>query len=156
MSLIHKGVGSFEEVCNFLMEDKIICGSIWQHMLSFWQRRNDSNILFLKYEEMKKDLPRSILKCAEFLGVSDKLNDEQMSRLCEHLNFDKMQRNRAVNLEEIYNPDCENGKGTKSTKFIRKGQIGDWKNYMTNEMSARFDEWIKIHSSGTDLEFDYK
>ncbi len=156
MALIHKGAGTFEEVCDLLMENIIICGSIWQHMLSFWERRNDPNILFLKYEEMKKDLPSTISKCADFLGVADKLNDEQMSRLCDHLTFDKMQQNRSVNLEQLYNPDGEDTKEKPSIKFIRKGQIGDWKNYMTDEMSERFDEWIDLNSRGTGLEFDYE
>lgn len=152
MSLIHTFHGTFEESCNLLMENKTICGSIWQHMLAFWNQRNNPNILFLKYEDMKKDLPSTIYKCAEFLGVSDKLNDEEMSRLCDHLNFDKMQRNQAVNLEQIYN----HLNPRHSTKFIRKGQIGDWKNHMTKEISERFDEWIDLNSRGTGLEFDYE
>lgn len=156
MLLIHKVVGTFEEFCSLFLEDKIVCGSIWQHMLEVWNLRNEPNILFLKYEDMKRDLPSTIHQCAEFLGVSDKLNDEEVSRMCDHLNFAKMQRNQAVNLEPLYNPEGEDAVEKNSAKFIRKGQIGDWKNYMTDEMSERFDEWIDLHSSGTGLEFDYQ
>ncbi|XP_037039110.1 sulfotransferase 1C4-like [Bradysia coprophila] len=155
MSLIHKVVGTFEEFCNLFLNNKAVCGSIWPHMLPFWNRRNDPNILFLKYEDMKRDLSNTIYRCADFLGVSDKLNAEEVSRMCDHLNFDKMQRNQAVNLEPIYNPNGEVD-DTHSAKFIRKGQIGDWKNYMTREMSERFDEWIDQHSSDTNLEFEYE
>lgn len=126
-------------------------------MLAFWNQRHNSNILFLKYEDMKKDLPTTIHQCAEFLGVGDKLNDDEVSRMCEHLKFDKMQRNRAVNLEPVYNPDGDDDDdGRQTAKFIRKGQIGDWKNFMTDEMSERFDEWIEQWSSGTGLEFEYE
>lgn len=155
MSLIHKVVGTFEEFCNLFLNDKAVCGSIWSHMLAFWNRRNDPNILFLKYEDMKRDLRNTIYQCADFLGVSDKLNDEEVSRMCDHLNFDKMQRNQAVNLEPIYNPTGEEN-DKNSAKFIRKGQIGDWKNYMTREMSERFDEWIDRHSGDTNLKFEYE
>lgn len=155
MSLIHKVVGTFEEFCNLFLEEKVVCGSIWPHMLAFWNQRNNPNVLFLKYEDMKKDLPNAIYQCAEFLGVSEKLNDEEVSRMCDHLNFDKMQRNQAVNLEPIYNPEGD-ADDKNAIKFIRKGQIGDWKNYMTHEISERFDEWIDFHTSGTGLKFDYE
>ncbi|KAJ6635541.1 Luciferin sulfotransferase [Pseudolycoriella hygida] len=155
LSLIHKVVGSFEEFCNLFLEDNLVCGSMWKHMLGFWNHRNDTNILFLKYEDMKKDLRGAIYQCAEFLNVSHKLNDEEVSRMCAHLNFDKMQRNRAVNLEALYNPNGDETDEKNSVKFIRKGQIGDWKNYMSDEMSERFDEWIERNSYGTGLSFEY-
>lgn len=35
---------------------------------------------------------------------------------------------------------------------MRKGIIGDHKNYMSPEMIAKFDKWIEENISGTDLE----
>jgi len=29
-------------------------GPIWNHILGFWRRRHEPNILFLKYEDLKK------------------------------------------------------------------------------------------------------
>lgn len=36
-------------------------GPMWSHILGFWEKRHEPNILFLKYEDMKKvlTLPRS-------------------------------------------------------------------------------------------------
>lgn len=36
-------------------------------------------------------------------------------------------------------------------RFIRKGEVGDWKNHMTPEMAARFDAWIEENLRGTGL-----
>ncbi len=104
-------------------------------MLAFWNQRNDPNILFLKYEDLKKDLTNTIYQCAEFLGVSNKLNDVVVSHhMCDPLNFDKMQRNQAVNLEPIYNPegDDSDDKMTNGEVYSGRTNIGDWKNYVND------------------------
>lgn len=128
---------------------------MWSHVLAFWQRRNDPNVLFLKYEDMKRDLPATIRRCAAFLEVNENqpLSDEQVVKLCEHLNFNKMQRNPAVNLEPIISGMDA---ASDSVKFIRKGEVGDWQNHMSADMSMRFDRWIEMQSFGSDLTFDYK
>lgn len=115
--------------------------------------RHEPNVLFLKYEEMKKDLESTIHKCAKFLGVEDSLTDMDVVRMCDHLKFDRMQNNPAVNIG-TYLP--LNGDKEKSVQFIRKGQIGDWKNYMSSELSARFDEWTRKNTEGTGLDFEYE
>lgn len=100
---------------------------------------------------MKHDLVATVKKCAAFMEVKD-LTEKDIIKLCDHLNFEKMQKNPAVNLEPLLNfNDNETKPGMK---FIRKGQIGDWKNYMSPEISERFDEWIKRNSKDTGLSFD--
>lgn len=125
-------------------------------MLAFWNRRHEANILFLKYEDMKKDLPSTIAKCAEFLGVDAALTTEDITKMCDHLNFQKMQNNPAVNLEPIMLVAAESKEVCRSVKFIRKGQVGDWKNYMSDAMSDKFDKWIELNTRDSDLKFEYE
>lgn len=125
-------------------------------MLAYWQCRHEPNMLFLKYEDLKKDLPAAIVKCARFLNVSEQLTGADIERMMDYLNFEQMQNNVAVNLESI---DVLANKGDstpKSIRFIRKGQVGDWKNYMSTEMSSQFDEWIERNSKDSDLTFEYE
>lgn len=90
--------------------------------MEFWKRRNEPNILFLKYEDMKLDLPGTIWKCAEFLGVSNKMSQEDVDNVATHLMFEKMQNNPAVNLDPILNPDQPADKNeNRKIKFIRNG-----------------------------------
>lgn len=154
-ALVHGLVGSFDAFCNMFLTDKAPIGSMWNHTLAFWKRRNDPNVLFLKYEDMKRDLPATIRRCSTFLEVNENqaLSDEKISKLCEHLNFKKMQRNPAVNLEPIISGM---GEASDSVKFIRKGEVGDWRNHMSAEMSKRFDRWIEQQSGDSDLKFDYE
>ncbi|XP_058454540.1 luciferin sulfotransferase [Malaya genurostris] len=153
--LIHQTSGSFEDFCNIFLDDQAPIGPMWAHMLGFWKRRNQSNVLFLKYEDMKRNLPTVIRDCARFMDIDRDLKEEEIVRLCDHLQFDRMQKNPAVNMEPLMQNSAQidtNG----SVKFIRKGAIGDWKNHMSDELSERFDTWIRKHFDGTGLEFLYE
>jgi hypothetical protein len=103
--------------------------------------RNDSNFLFLKYEEMKNDLSEVISQVSGFLERP--LTDDQMNMLTQHLSFKSMQKNPAVNYEDFY----ESGTGQN---FIRKGIVGDHKNIMLSDMIKRFEDWTKINTNNTD------
>lgn len=153
--LIHQTDGSFEEFCDIFLDDCAPIGPMWAHMLSFWKRRNQPNVLFLKYEDMKRKLPQVVRKVAEFMDIGRELSDAEVDRLCDHLQFDKMQKNPAVNMEPLMK-NSANINDKASVKFIRKGEIGDWKNYMSDELSERFDAWIGKHFDGTGLEFVYE
>ncbi|KAL7730395.1 hypothetical protein ACLKA6_016627 [Drosophila palustris] len=145
--LLHGINGDFEQFVELFLGGHTPMGSYWKHVLPFWKRSNDDNVLFIKYEDMITDLPAVVRRCAQFLNVPKLLNETSMKRICDHLQFDNMRNNNAINLEKIL-PQRE-------TKFIRNGKIGDWKNHMSDEMSAKFDAWSEQHLRGSGLTFDY-
>lgn len=161
-ALVHGMVGTFAEFCDIFLADKAPIGAMWTHVLGFWRRRHQANVLFLKYEDMKHDLAGTVRQCARFMEVDDAmLTEASVQTLCDHLQFSRMQRNPAVNLEPIISEGGVGGCGESAAestgvKFIRKGMVGDWKNHMTAEMSAKFDEWIAVNTAGSDLTFDYE
>lgn len=158
---MHQLKCTLEEFCELFLNDLLPIGPAAEHMLEFWNRRNQDNILFLKYEDMKRDLPSVIRKCADFLQI-DRITEEDIDKMCDHLKFDKMQKNPAVNLEPILFKDQTTEINEtmaamyEKVKFIRKGQIGDWKNSISEETSRKFDEWAARKFKGSGLEFDYE
>lgn len=54
----------------------------YKHLLSWWARRNDADVLFLAYEKMLKDARGTIDRIAQFIGVP--LDDELMDITLEH------------------------------------------------------------------------
>ncbi|XP_063238071.1 luciferin sulfotransferase-like [Bacillus rossius redtenbacheri] len=151
--LVHNLQGSFEDFCELFLRDRVPVAPVWNHILGFWKRRNSPNILFLKYEDMKRDQEGAIRQTAAFLGKT--LSEDQVKVLAEHLSFDSMKRNPAVNLEPIIAK--KNGPeflATTELRFIRKGQVGDWRNHMGDELATRFDWWTQDHLRDTGLSFD--
>ncbi|CAB3381573.1 Hypothetical predicted protein [Cloeon dipterum] len=158
--LMHDLHGSFNDFCELFINDMVPMGPIWNHIMGFWNRRNDPNVLFLRYEELKKDLKSVVLRCAKFLNKE--LNEEEVQAVLHHLSFESMKNNPAVNLEPVleYRKTALLNQMTEdkvtcmqAPSFIRKGVTGDWANHMNPEIAARFDEWIKTNLEGTGLNF---
>lgn len=140
---------TFEKYCELFLAGMIPPGSYFDHVMTFWKMRHDPNVLFLTYEEMKKDLRTSIEKVAMFM--EKKIPDQKMELLLDHLSFDNMKKNSACNLESILK--LKTGE-VESDQFIRKGEIGDWKNYLSPDMCEKFDEYVVTNTKGTGLTFN--
>lgn len=151
--LFHHMNTTFETFCEMFLGDVIPIGPVFHHYLKFWQKRDEENILFLKYEDLKRDTKGSIRVISKFLDKE--LSDAQVDELADFLSFDKMRKNPACNMAPIL--DSQLGKDFQETSgkcFIRQGKIGDWENHMDDAMSSRFDEWIEKKTKGTGLTFD--
>ncbi|KXJ05332.1 sulfotransferase 1C2A, partial [Exaiptasia diaphana] len=127
-------------------------GSWIDHVLGWWAHRDDDNVLFLKYEDMKKDLPCAVQQIAKFLGKD--LSPEMIQRIADQTTFTAMSDGKGRFYDN--EPDYLKLKTPGATKFLRKGEVGDWKNYFTDEQNRRFDEMFekeRMAISGLEIEF---
>ena len=63
---------------------------------SWWAHRDDDNVLFIKFEDLKRDSVTTITKIATFMGYSH-LSQEVINIIAEKTSFDKMRENDVVN-----------------------------------------------------------
>jgi hypothetical protein len=158
--LTHRINCTFDEYIDAFLEDNWAYGSVSKHMLEYFNRRNNPNVLIVKYEDMKKDLPSVIRKCAEHIKIDRPLTEDDVDKICEYVKFEKMEKNTSVNLEALIfrDPVVKENVDMNSynkVKFIRKGQVGDWQNYLSPDMNQKFDKWIAENFNGTDMTFEY-
>ena len=105
---------------------------LWEdHNLEWLEQSSKKNILFLTYEDLKEDTEREIKKIAEFLGLS--VNEERIVHTVNEGQFEHMKNNDKLNYSWF----------TGGSDFIRKGEVGGWVDYLTEEQSAYFDKPIQ-------------
>ena len=130
------------------MAGEVYFGNYFDHLLSWFPHRDVKNVLFLKYEDMKKDLPGAVSRIASFVEAD--LSSDVIAKISDFTSFDKMKKDNAANYS--WTPLHK----TSETKFLRKGTVGDWKNYLTEEQSAEMDAICAERLKGTGLEFQYE
>ncbi|XP_019647492.1 PREDICTED: sulfotransferase family cytosolic 1B member 1-like [Branchiostoma belcheri] len=132
----------WEEFAQNFIEGKGGWGDYCDHLLGWWQMRDDPHFLFIKYEDMKKDLLSAVKTVAAFLEVD--LDETTMKDIAEACTFDNMKA-------ELANSD----RPDKRT-IARKGIVGDWKNMFSPEQSQAFDAWYEKKLGGTGISFDFE
>ncbi|KAK9718420.1 Sulfotransferase domain [Popillia japonica] len=149
--LLLQNSSDLESYCKKFMAGLTMFSPFWNNIYGFWNRRHLANVLFIRYEDMKRDLPAVIRKVAGFLEKREP-NEEEMDRLVQHLSFANMKVNPAVAknelLAKIY--ECLDEKRNGS-QFIRAGKIGSHLEEMSTEMIDEFNKWIVDNTKGTDF-----
>ncbi|XP_051011646.1 sulfotransferase 6B1-like [Acomys russatus] len=130
---------SMESWASFLelfLRGDVVYGSWFDHVLSWEEHKNDKNVLFLFYEEMKKDFVKSLKKITAFLGIN--VNDSEISKITQNTSFSEMKSNAA---KENCDPNHVICALTSNRNLVfRKGVVGDWINYFTPKQKRAFDE----------------
>uniref|UniRef100_A0A182SD33 Sulfotransferase domain-containing protein n=1 Tax=Anopheles maculatus TaxID=74869 RepID=A0A182SD33_9DIPT len=85
---IHAYVGSKETFLEAILQDAVMYQPQIPHTLDFWSIRNEPNVLFLHFEEMKRNMANVLERACKFLGKS--YTQPQLKHLEEHLSFDVM------------------------------------------------------------------
>ncbi|CAA2982526.1 cytosolic sulfotransferase 5-like [Olea europaea var. sylvestris] len=119
-------------------------GPFFDHVLQYWleSRKNPQKILFLKYEELKRDPKGEVKKLAEFLGKPF-ATEEEIDKVLWRCSLERL-KNLKVN---------KNGSivySVPNSLYFRKGVVGDWKNYLTPEMEEKINQMssIKLEEHG--------
>jgi hypothetical protein len=135
--------GPWEHWLKMFMEGKVQRGDWFNHVLSWWYHRDAGNILFLKYEDLIKNLSSEIKKLGGFLSYQ--LTSEVVDKIVRKTSFDEMKRTGFSNMHEI--------RGFEG--FFREGRVGSWKEQFDASQNEEFNELYRERMKGSGLGFDF-
>ena len=144
---IFEYTGPWDHFLQLFTGGKVEFGLWFDHILEWWKHKDDPNVLFLKYEDMKKDLLGAVRSIAEF--ICHELKQETLEEIVKQSTFESMKANPSANYswKSNFRPN--------ETQFLRKGEVGDWRNHFTAEQTAEFDTLYAEKMKGSGLEFDF-
>ncbi|XP_059650476.1 cytosolic sulfotransferase 6-like [Cornus florida] len=120
-------------------------GPFWDHVLGYWNASLETphKVLFLNYDDLKEDTTFHLKNLAEFLGCPFSLEEEEKGVVEEII--------KLCSFENL--KDLSTNKTGKRPYYFRKGQVGDWANYMTPSMVEHLEVVVKEKFSGPGLSF---
>jgi hypothetical protein len=126
-------------------------GPFWEHMLGYWKESIEKphKVLFLKYEDMKEDITSQLKILAEFLGFPFSLEEERsgviekIAKLCSFENLKELEVNKSgKSIKNFENKD-----------LFRKGEVGDWVNYLSPTMVKQLTKLMEEKLGAAGLSF---
>ncbi|KAL1211012.1 Cytosolic sulfotransferase 10 [Cardamine amara subsp. amara] len=102
----------------------------------------------MRYEEIKAEPHDQIKRLANFLRYPFTKEEEenglvdQILELCSLRNLKSFEVNKTQQVNKV---DCK--------VYFRKGEVGDWKNYLTPEMENKIDMIVQEKLQGSGLKF---
>lgn len=134
----------FDKFCNGVHA----FGPFHDHVLEYWKEsvKRPEKILFLKYEELKRDPRGEVKKLALFLERPFG-KEEEVDKVLWRCSFERLKS------LEVNRNGVDPWAGFPKTAYFRLGVVGDWKNSLTEEMKERLDQITskKMEGSGLDL-----
>ncbi|KAF3501278.1 hypothetical protein F2Q69_00041952 [Brassica cretica] len=144
-ALIHrdKFPVSIEAFC----QGKFIGGPFWDHVLEYWyeSRKNPNKVLFVTYEELKKQTEVEVKRIADFIGCGFTAEKEvsEIVKLCSFESLSKLEVNRQGKLPN----------GIESNSYFRKGEIGGWRDTLSESLAEVIDRTTEEKFRGSGLKF---
>ncbi|XP_029832140.2 sulfotransferase ssu-1-like [Ixodes scapularis] len=166
---------SFDYFLRMFLEGRVTFGHYFHNLVSWYEHRHDPNVLFLTFEDLKKDTASCVLKIADFLGKEHgralREDDGLLRKVLEMTQVENMKKvlnqdpkslfrellslppDKALASAEVYRHILKDEPETRRLRgdFIRKGVVGDYKSHFSAEQLRFMKDWIAENTQGSDV-----
>jgi aryl sulfotransferase len=117
---------------DWLDKDGFPFWSFWENINTWWAIREQPNVMFVHFTNLKNDVPGEMRKIASFLGIE--IDESRWDTIVEYCTFDWMKAN-ATKSVPLGGAFWDAG----AQVFINKGVNGRWRDVLTDEESAEYE-----------------
>ncbi|CAN8009840.1 unnamed protein product [Ixodes pacificus] len=160
--------GAFDDFFEAFVTGELGYGEYFDHVLHGYARKDDPNVFFSTYEELKADAPGMVLKLAYFLGEEYGTmlegSEETFREVLMKSSFEFMSRvlqpreeefsavfESSFSLAEKLSSSGPEGSKEDDFRLFRKGKVNDWEELFSPDHIQRMQARIDQMTEGTDL-----
>eukprot|EP00914_Ancora_sagittata_P033363 GHVO01067238.1.p1 GENE.GHVO01067238.1~~GHVO01067238.1.p1 ORF type:complete len:298 (-),score=33.37 GHVO01067238.1:101-994(-) len=147
--LLGNFTGTFHDFFKLVKTKQLAYGDVFDHSTGWWNIRDRPNTMYVFYEDVSEDPVREVRRIAEFLGKN--VSDDDVIKIADWTTFGNMSEAKSTNYTGHKGPF-----NFKVSPYMRKGTVGDWKNYFNEEESKYIDEQDKKFCAPLGLSFRYE
>ncbi|XP_077558043.1 sulfotransferase ssu-1-like [Haemaphysalis longicornis] len=175
----HFADGTFSEFFDMFVSGKVDYGDYFDHLLPWYERRHDPNVLFITYESVKEDTDTWVLRIADFLDKQQygdflKTRPDVLEKVLNAVSIDTMKKltfsigDEAEQAGAVcadatgdlsvatQNPSKRASRQDQTTGLVsgtlaRKGIVGDWKNHFSPGQITEMNAWVEEKTRGSDV-----
>ncbi|XP_064605707.1 sulfotransferase 1E1-like [Liolophura sinensis] len=144
--------GEFSAFLELFMEGKVPYGDWFEYMQEWSSAITEGSpcpIHVMYYEQLKQDFVPTISRLCSFLNLTR--TKELLEKMEKVTSFDSFKRS----VDTTFGDAASAGwKGAPT--FIRKGVIGDWKNWFTVALNEQFDELYQQRMKNSCFKFSFE
>ncbi|KAH7957038.1 3-alpha-hydroxysteroid sulfotransferase [Rhipicephalus sanguineus] len=160
--------GTFEEFFEPFIEGDLGYGSYFDHVSAGYALKDQPNVFFLTYEELKANTRSAVLRLARFLGDSYGAaledDDQRLQNILEWSMPQHMRKTMVIDYkandtsqwDELFtDKQARSKEGCEGDKHkyavVKEARVGSWKEYFTPQLLARLE--MKIQEEGDKASF---
>jgi len=121
-------------------------GDYWSHLVSWWEQRDNPDVLLVSYEHMSAEPAAHICRLAAFCGLP--LDDDLLALTLERSSLGYMLQHKDrfddLMMRQVSERACNLPSGSDAAK-VRTGRVGGHRDDLPAEVGARFDaKWTEM------------
>ncbi|XP_077535063.1 sulfotransferase ssu-1-like isoform X2 [Haemaphysalis longicornis] len=171
VTVYHFEDGTFDDFFECFLEGDFGCGDYFEHIVGGYSLKHEPNMFFVTYEELKTNTRNTIVRLARFIGDrygnmlenDGKDGQKLLDIIIERSAPESMRNILASNLGGSGNAEVDESLkklnisskaghgGSKCHSFVRRGEVGGWKEYFSPEQLRRMEATIAKKTHGSDV-----
>ncbi|XP_077511542.1 amine sulfotransferase-like isoform X2 [Amblyomma americanum] len=171
LSIFRFGDGTFDDFLEVFLTGELGYGDYFQHVTAGYSLKDEPNVFFIAYEQLKRDTRGTVLRLARFIGerygkMLEECDDEgkrRLDQLLERVSAENMRKVMIFDLTRHPDPHIQKWLNetnvsskaahegdTKRHEVLRQAKVGGWKEFFSPHQLRRMESTIqqKTRASG--------